>query len=41
VDGELNSESGGAASPGIEFFVCSTERKLLVLKELQCLDWDI
>jgi len=30
VDGELNSQSSGTASLGIKFFVCSTERKLLV-----------
>jgi len=28
----MNSQSSGTSSPGIEFFVCSTERKLLVLK---------
>jgi len=32
VDDELNSQSSGTASPAIKFLVCSTERKLLVLK---------
>jgi len=32
VDGELNSQTSGTASPGIKFFVCSTKKKLLVLK---------